>query len=101
MVLASFTGESITVDHLVLTPNLVNWTASYSGSIAGGSPTETLTIGTCPAGFWAAIPNQLLWISGTSAGLNTTVWGYGEFALTTGGTCAPGVSNGTIALQKR
>jgi hypothetical protein len=94
-----FSGESITVDHVVFAPNLTDWSASYSGSIAGGSTTETLTIPTCPVGFWAAIPNQVLWISGTNAGLNTTVWGYGEFALTTGGTCAPGVSNGTIALQ--
>ena len=95
-----FTGESISVDQVLFVPNLSNWSASYSGSIAGGgSPTETVTLATCPAGFYAAIPNQLLWISGTSAGINTTVWGYGEFAVTTGGTCAPGVSNGTISLQ--
>ena len=76
-----------------------NWSAPYSGSVAGGSPTATLTIATCPSGFYAAIPNQLLWLSGTNAGLNTTVWGYGEFAYTTGGTCAPGVSNGSIIIH--
>lgn len=75
------------------------WTVQPTGSISGTNASETLTIPTCPAGFYGAIPNQVLWVAGTSGGKPTTPYGYGEPVLTTGiGTCVPGLSNGTVQV---
>jgi hypothetical protein len=95
-------GEAFDIEHLVMEANATPWSATISGSVSGSSPTATLTIPTCPSGFWANIPNQLLWLAGTSSGSPTTVFGYGEYVMTTGGgsTCAPGVSNGTVNITQ-
>lgn len=77
---------------------IAKWSVQPTGSIAGGSPTATLTIPTCPSGFYAAIPNQVLWVAGAASGLPTTPYGIGEWVVTTGGTCTPGATNGTIAI---
>ncbi|HET9407723.1 MAG TPA: hypothetical protein VFO39_10835 [Candidatus Sulfotelmatobacter sp.] len=63
----------------------------------------TLTIPKCPLGFWPRIPNQILWLNGTSGGLVTTPYepgapGPGEFVRVTGGSCTPGIANGTIEI---
>jgi hypothetical protein len=81
-------------------PKVVQWSISPSGSVAGGSPTATITAPTCPAGFYAAIPDQILWLNGASSGVPATVYGTGEFVKTTGGTCTPGAVNGTIAIAQ-
>jgi hypothetical protein len=72
-------------------------------TITAGSTNVTLQIPTCPAGFWPKIPNQILWLNGTSGGLVTTAYeaaapGPGEFVQVTGGTCTPGATNGTIII---
>ena len=76
---------------------------SHPATIVAGSKTATLTIPSCPAGFWALIPNQILWLNGTNDGLVTTPYepgapGPGEFARVTGGSCTPGAANGTIVI---
>jgi hypothetical protein len=76
---------------------------STPSSIAAGGTSATLQIPTCPAGFWPLIPNQILWLNGTSGGLVTTAYeaaapGPGEFVLVTGGSCTPGATNGTISI---
>lgn len=82
-----------------INPDVAFWSVQPTGSIAGGSATATLTIPTCPAGFYGAIPNQILWVAGTASGLPTTPFGYGEYVLTqTGGTCTPGATSGTINI---
>jgi hypothetical protein len=85
--------------------SMVFWdvTPSTPTTITAGSTSVTLQIPTCPAGFWPKIPNQILWLNGTSGGLVTTVYeaaapGPGEFAQVTGGTCTPGATNGTIII---
>lgn len=72
-------------------------------AIAAGGTSATLTVSTCPAGFWPLIPNQILWLNGTSDGLVSTAYeagapGPGEFVRVTGGSCVPGASNGTITI---
>jgi len=76
---------------------------SSPSSITQGGTSATLTISTCPPGFWPLIPNQILWLNGTNGGLITTAYGAaapgpGEFVQVTGGTCTPGASNGTIVV---
>jgi hypothetical protein len=76
---------------------------STPSTITAGSASATLTIPTCPGGFWPLIPNQILWLNGTSGGLVTTAYeagapGPGEFVQVTGGTCTPGATNGTILI---
>lgn len=73
------------------------WSVTPTGSIPGNSPTATLNITTCPSGFYP-FPNQLLWLAGTNNGSPTTVYGYGEWVVTTGGTCTPG-NAGTINIE--
>ncbi|HLW84643.1 MAG TPA: hypothetical protein VKR60_05465 [Candidatus Sulfotelmatobacter sp.] len=78
-------------------------TPSTPTTIVAGSLSATLQIPTCPAGFWPLIPNQILWLNGTSGGLVTTAYeagapGPGEFVQVTGGTCTPGATNGTINI---
>ena len=94
--------EAIKIHHLDMRPQQTNWSVAPTSpsTISSGSATATLTIATCPSGFYANIPNQLLWLAGTSGGVPTTVYGYGEFVITTAGTCQPGVTNGTIAIQQ-
>jgi hypothetical protein len=84
---------------------MVFWDLSPSSpaAIAAGGTTATLTFSTCPAGFWPLIPNQILWLNGTSGGLVTTAYeagapGPGEFVRVTGGSCTPGAAGGTISI---
>lgn len=77
---------------------------SAPSTIAAGATSATVTIPTCPAGFWPLIPDQILWLNGTSGGLVTTAYeagapGPGEFVQVTGGTCTPGATNGTINIS--
>lgn len=66
-------------------------------TIPGGSvTTETLTITSCPIN---SFPGQLLWLAGTNSGVPTSYFGYGEFVVTTGGTCLTG-SSGTIIVTQ-
>jgi hypothetical protein len=90
-----------TLSNFTVQPGLSGWqvTPSAPASIAAGTTTITLTIPNCPAGFYAAIPNQLLWLNGTSAGLFSTPYGSGEPVFVTGGTCKPGTVNGTIVIK--
>jgi hypothetical protein len=81
------------------------WNVKPSGphTIGAGSTSVTLTIPACPDGFWSLIPNQILWLNGTSGGLVTTPYepgapGPGEFVRVTGGSCTPGATNGTIVI---
>ena len=81
------------------------WDAAPSSpaAITAGSSSVTLTMPTCPTGFWPLIPNQILWLNGTSGGLDASAYevaapGPGEFARVTGGTCTPGAANGTISI---
>ena len=72
-------------------------------SLAAGWTTATLTLATCPNHFWPLIPKQILWLNGTSGGLNNSVYGPtapgpGEFVTVTGGTCTPGASNHTVTI---
>jgi hypothetical protein len=99
---ASGGGEGYDIKNLIMVAGNVPWSVIPTGSISGSSPNATLTIPTCPAGFYANIPGQLLWLAGTASGLPTTVYGYGEFVLTTGGgsTCLPGVTNGTVNITQ-
>jgi hypothetical protein len=85
--------------------SMVFWDVAPStpSSITAGSTSATLQIATCPAGFWPLIPNQILWLNGTSGGLVTTAYeagapGPGEFVQVTGGSCTPGATNGTISV---
>ncbi len=76
---------------------------SLPATIAAGGGSATLTIPTCPAGSWPLIPNQILWLNGTSGGLVSTPYeaaapGPGEFVRVTGGSCTPGATNGTITI---
>jgi len=92
-------ANSWDVSHFDMRPSTIPWSVQPSGSLDGTTATATLTIPTCPSGFYAAIPNQLLWIAGTYNGVNTTVYGYGEFVMTqAGGTCTPGATNGTVVI---
>ncbi len=77
-------------------------TPSSPASIPGNAATATLTIPTCPANFYAAIPGQKLWLAGASGGMVTGVFeGIGEYVFTvSGGTCVPGLTNGTIAITQ-
>jgi hypothetical protein len=80
-----------------------NVAPSAPSTITGGSSSATLTVATCPAGFWPLIPNQILCLNGTSGGLVTTPYeagapGPGEFVRVTGGSCTPGATNGTITV---
>ena len=79
---------------------LVSGLSSCSSSCGTSALTQqTVTIPTCPANFYANIPGQQLWVAGTASGSPTTPFGYGEFAFTSsGGTCVPGLSNGTVVL---
>lgn len=95
------------VDGLWIRPDqsVAFWDVAPSGpaSITAGATSVTVTIPTCPAGFWPLIPNQILWLNGTSGGLVTTAYeaaapGPGEFVQVTGGTCTPGATNGTIKI---
>jgi hypothetical protein len=72
-------------------------------TITASSTSATLTLTTCPAGFWPLIPNQILWLNGTSEGLVSTPYepgapGPGEFVRVTGGSCIPGAAEGTITI---
>jgi hypothetical protein len=95
------------VDGLWLRPDqaMSFWDVAPSApaAITAGGTSATLTIPTCPAGFWPLIPNQILWLNGTSGGLVSTAYeaeapGPGEFVRVTGGTCTPGATNGTINI---
>lgn len=95
------------VDGFSIRPNstMVFWDVAPSSpsSITAGGTSQTLTIPTCPAGFWPLIPNQILWLNGTTQGLVGTAYedlapGPGEFVRVTGGTCTPGASAGTIIV---
>ncbi len=95
------------VDGLWIRPDqgMAFWDVAPSspGSITAGSTSATLTIPICPSGFWPLIPNQILWLNGTSGGLVSTAYeagapGPGEFVQVTGGTCTPGAANGTIKI---
>ena len=92
-------GESNDVSHIDFRPTSAPWSVQPTGSLDGTGGTATLTIPTCPNNFYAAIPNQLLWMNGTAGGYPTTVYGTGEYVLVTGGTCTPGATNGTIAVS--
>src|SRR5258708_16666112 len=76
---------------------------SLPATIAAGGGSATLTIPTCPAGSWPLIPNQILWLNGTSGGLVSTPYeaaapGPGEFVRVTGGSCMPCAPNGTTPI---
>jgi hypothetical protein len=95
------------VDGLWIRPDqtMVFWDVAPSSpaAITAGATSATLTIPTCPAGFWPLIPNQILWLNGTSGGLVSTAYeatapGPGEFVQVTGGSCTPGAVNGTIKI---
>lgn len=92
------TSFTAMVHNLDIRPKQVNWNVAPTApsTIPGNSPTATLTITTCPV---SAFPGQLLWLAGTNAGVPTSFYGYGEFVLTTGGTCTVGVS-GTLIIQQ-
>lgn len=96
----SISGNSTQdVFHLRMHAAVAPWTVQPTGSISGSNASETITIPTCPTGFYAAIPNQVLWVAGTSGGKPTTPYGYGEPVVTTGtGTCIPGLTNGTVQI---
>jgi len=94
---------------LVVGPGLNTWKVNPSavtcnlGSpgitvITSGSNTCTLTIPTGPTGFYAAIPNQFIYLNGTTNGLEGTYRGTGEMAMVTGGTCANGGAGCTIVI---
>jgi hypothetical protein len=68
-------------------------------AIAPGTLTETLSIDSCPAGFYAAIPNQFLWLNGAYHGLESTYNATGERVKVTGGTCT-GSGAGTIIIEQ-
>jgi len=98
---------SISVQNIDFRPSGDNfWNVLPTGTLDGTQPTGTVTIPTCPNGFYAAVPDQLLWLNGAgNDGSNdmvpTTAFGVGEFVMTTaGGTCKPGVSNGTVNLRQ-
>jgi hypothetical protein len=61
------------VDGLWIRPDqgMAFWDVAPSSpaSIAAGATTATLTMATCPSGFWPLIPNQILWLNGTSGGI--------------------------------
>lgn len=96
---ASSGNQNADISGIRFNPTRIPWVVTPTGSISGSNPTETITIPTCPGGFYAAIPNQVLWIAGTASGLPTTPYGYGEFVTTTGvGTCTPGATNGTVQI---
>lgn len=95
--------ETADIHDFNMLPNRpATWSVQPTGSITQGATSPiTVTIPTCPAGFYAGIPNQLLWIAGTASGVPTTPYGYGEYVQTvTGGTCTPGLSNGTVVLAQ-
>jgi len=56
------------ISGLRMMPVKVPWTVNPTGSISGSNAIETITVPTCPAGFYAAIPDQILWVAGTAAG---------------------------------
>lgn len=92
-------GFSADIEHIDMRPVTVPWSISLTSPIAAGSANATITATTCPAGFYAAIPNQLLWLNGNGNGIPQTAYGTGEYVLTTtGGTCTPGLTNGTINI---
>jgi hypothetical protein len=99
---ATGAGEGYELKNLVMVAGTAPWSVVFTGSVSGSSPTATLTLPTCPAAFYANIPGQLLWLAGTASGLPTTVYGYGEYVVTTGGgsTCLPGVTNGTVNIAQ-
>ena len=101
---ASSSGLSFELHNLDMRPDptaVAPWNVTITAAITGGSPTATLTIPTCPAGFYANIPDQLLWLNGTYQGNSNTPYGTGEFVITlNGGTCTPGVTNGTVVVQQ-
>jgi hypothetical protein len=77
------------------------WTVIPSNrtAIAPGAPMATLAIDSCPAGFFASIPNQFLWLNGTYLGLESTYNATGERVHVVGGTCA-GSGAGTIIIEQ-
>jgi hypothetical protein len=93
---------------VIVGPGLSTWKVSPSsvscnvgGSltvITAGSNSCTLIVPTGPAGFYAAIPNQFLFLNGTTSGLEGTYRGTGEEVRVTGGTCANGGTNCTIII---
>lgn len=87
-----------------MAPGIQLWPAltitSPSIILGTNSPTVTLTIANCPPAFYAAIPNQYLWLNGTASGLAGTRYGTGEFVQAVGGTCTPNMANGTIIVQQ-
>lgn len=91
-------ADSIEVAHIDFRPKQVNWDIAPTAppTITGLSTTATLNIATCPI---AAFPGQLLWLAGTNAGVPTSYYGYGEYVVTTGGTCTPG-NAGTIIIAQ-
>ena len=87
------------IKDLTMMPGNPFWSVSPSGSVAGGTPTATLTVAACPSNFYPLIPNQLLWLAGASGGKPLARYGIGEYVTATGGTCLPGGS-GTIIVQQ-
>lgn len=99
------------IDGFHLQPTATYNTNFFNVAPSGGLPITqgqtglvTLTFATCPTGFWPLIPNQILWLNGTSGGLNASPYaitapGPGEFVQVTGGSCTPGASNGTIIVE--
>ena len=95
----SGTYQQAVVKDLMFIPGANQWSVSPSGLIAGGSPTATLNIASCPTAFWPQIPNQLLWLAGASNGKPLAIYGIGEYVTAIGGTCLPGGS-GTVIVQQ-
>jgi hypothetical protein len=92
-------GYSTIIRDLSVGPGVRPWVVRPTSPdvIRAGSTAATLTLSSCPAGFYAAIPNQFLWLNGTTNGLEGTYRGTGERVRVIGGSCK-GYGSGTIEI---
>lgn len=94
-------GTHVVFENVAVGSAMPKWTVipSNGAAIVPGTVSETLKVADCPTGFFAAIPNQFLWLNGTYKGLESTYNATGERVRVAGGTCA-GSGTGTIVVEQ-